>query len=53
MNTSSGVFLGYGFRNVGDGQILAENPSTGGAVAISISSADAYSWGNWFVDDLS
>src|SRR5262249_45229470 len=48
----SGTFLGYGFQNVGDGQILAEDPSTGGAVAISISSSDAYSWGNWFVENL-
>jgi hypothetical protein len=50
---SAGVPLGSGFQNVGDGLILAENPSTGGVVVISTSSSDAYSWGNWFVDDLS
>jgi hypothetical protein len=50
---SSGTFLGYGFQSATDGQYLAEDPTTGDAVTVQSTSPDAYSWGNWFVEDLS
>lgn len=49
----SGVFLGYGFQNVGDGLDLAEDPSTGLPVVVSPGYPEVYPLGNWFVDDLS
>jgi hypothetical protein len=49
----SGVILGSGFQNVGDGLILAEDPSTGDAVAVSITYPEAYALGHWFVENLS